>query len=75
MSFGAKLPEHVVAVERSELGDRFHAFLLISQRDAWVSQDPENREATFARGPRVLAAWNAFSIVLHADPRKQAKLC
>lgn len=74
MSFGARLPDHVAAVETSDLGTRFHGFLTISQRDQWIKEDPEHREATFAQGPKVLEAWKAFSIVLHADPRKQRKL-
>ena len=79
MVLGHKIPSHVAAVEvvakgTKEQSYRFHGFLQIGQRDAWIQEDPEHREAIFARSPRVIAAWTAFSIVLHPDPRLQRRM-
>lgn len=74
MVLGHKLPIHVAAIEKTKAGTRFHGFLQISQRDAWIKEDPEHREAIYARSPRVIAAWTAFSIVLHPDPRLQRRM-
>jgi hypothetical protein len=71
---GHKLPIYVAAIEKSKAGTRFHGFLQIGQRDTWIKEDPEHREAIYARSPRVIAAWTAFSIVLHPDPRLQRRM-
>lgn len=72
--FESVVPEHVVGLETSRLGNRFHAFLRIQQRIDWIAEDPQNRKAVYAKDSRVLEAWKALSIVLHPDPRAQRAL-
>ena len=67
--FGIVVPDHVVALETAKLGNRYHAFLLISEREKWIAEDPEHRKTVYAREQKVLEAWKSFSIVLHADPK------
>lgn len=62
---GVKVPEHVTARETTDKGVLYHGFLRIMERNVWIAEDPENREAVFNRDPRVLQAWKSFSIVLH----------
>lgn len=69
-----RIPPHVGAVEVVPAGTRFHAFRLVSQRDTWVAGDPSTRATIGTKDPRFLAAWEAFSIVLHQDPKKARKL-
>ena len=74
LMFGSYVPEHVVAIETTDLGTRYHAFLMIQQRIDWIAEDPQHRKAVFAKAQGVLDAWKAFSIVLHPDPRRQRAL-
>ena len=74
MSLLARLPDHVTAVEECLAGTRYHGFRKISQRDEWVAEDPEHRKPCYAHCIEVLKAWDAFSIVLHADPRAQRRI-
>ena len=76
---GKVLPAHVAAVEVVGLGTkdeshRYHAFLRIAQRDEWIAKDTRSRECISIHHPKILEAWDAFAIVLHAEPRMQRRL-
>jgi len=71
---GKVLPAHVAAVERVRAGTRYHAFLRIAQRDEWIAEDTRSRECISIHHPKILEAWDAFAIVLHAEPRMQRRL-
>jgi len=74
---GRNIPAHVVGRETIGKETRFHAFLWIADRDAWIDEDPGTRESWNMNCPRVLAAWKAFAVTLHKDERasKRLKLC
>jgi hypothetical protein len=74
LSLGPKIPDHVAAVEETAAGTRYHCFLQISQRDEWIAADKEHRLTISRHHPRVLNAWDAFAVVLHAEPRAQRRL-
>lgn len=69
-----KVPEHVAAVEEAAAGTRYHCFLRISQRDEWIQEDKEHRLTISRHHPRVLAAWEAFAVVLHPEPKAMKRL-
>lgn len=74
-----KVPAHVAAIEivakgTKDQSHRIHGFLRIAQRDQWIADDRDHREALLVTDRRVMLAWNAFSIVLHAEPKGQKVL-
>jgi len=79
LSLRFRVPAHVTAIEVTGAGTkdqshRIHGFLRIAQRDQWIADDMDHRSPLLATDRRVMLAWNAFSIVLHADPKGQKAL-
>jgi hypothetical protein len=57
------------ALETRPKTETVHVFRGIAQRDSWVQAEPRIRRIISTTDPRVLEAWDKFTIVPHPDNR------